>query len=245
MQITQNILNPELDINSLSDELATNGSVIIENALQADVAEALYHNMTKEVEWQITWKQGNENIVKRLASFRQKSPAWQRQVHTQILQQAAKEFQFMYNRYPMIQAYKEGWNPNFPLHAMTESLNGQPFLNTLRSITGDNEIIKADAQACWYSPGCFLKDHDDGNVTDEDRRFAYVIGLTKDWEADWGGQLQFTEEGKVTKTITPSFNTITLFKVPQSHHVNFVAPYAGKARLTITGWLRADKAPVK
>jgi Rps23 Pro-64 3,4-dihydroxylase Tpa1-like proline 4-hydroxylase len=42
----------------------------------------------------------------------------------------------------------------------------------------------------------------------------------------------------VTFGLSPRFNALHLFKVPQRHSVSLVAPFAGAPRLSITGWLR-------
>ncbi|MGH8398608.1 MAG: 2OG-Fe(II) oxygenase family protein, partial [Gammaproteobacteria bacterium] len=64
-----------------------------------------------------------------------------------------------------------------------------------------------------------------------------VLNLTKDWQADWGGLLQFLgEDGKVVDTFFPSFNSLMLFQVPMWHHVSYVTPFAGHGRYAITGW---------
>ncbi|HEX5536856.1 MAG TPA: 2OG-Fe(II) oxygenase family protein [Sphingobium sp.] len=39
----------------------------------------------------------------------------------------------------------------------------------------------------------------------------------------------------------PRFNALSLFRVPQRHHVGCVAPFAPKPRISITGWLRTER----
>jgi Rps23 Pro-64 3,4-dihydroxylase Tpa1-like proline 4-hydroxylase len=70
--------------------------------------------------------------------------------------------------------------------------------------------------------------------------FAYVINLSRDWQADWGGLLQFIDEsGAVSETFMPRWNTLSLFRVPQGHAVSLVAPWARAPRLALTGWFMA------
>ena len=89
-----------------------------------------------------------------------------------------------------------------------------------------------------YRPGQFLRMHDDKSH-DEDRAFAYVINLGRNWEADWGGLLQFVDDRQnVVETFTPHWNSLSLFRVPQAHQVSQVAPWAGDHRYSITGWFR-------
>ena len=45
---------------------------------------------------------------------------------------------------------------------------------------------------------------------------------------------------RVVDTFTPLWNSLSLFRVPQPHVVSLVAPWAGSARYSITGWFRRD-----
>jgi len=126
------------------------------------------------------------------------------------------------------------------LNDVLESFNSPASLNFLRDITGDLEVRKVEFQATYYASGHFLKLHNDNAKAGDDRRYACVLGLTKDWQSDWGGLLQFVEDGQVTLSCTPSFNSCVIFKVPRDHQVSYVAPFAGKPRYSLTGWMRAD-----
>lgn len=127
------------------------------------------------------------------------------------------------------------------LHRFLEYLNSPPMLEFVHQVTGHADIGKADAQATRYLPGHFLRRHNDTIQDDPDdvRRAAYVFNLTRDWEADWGGLLQFLGEGdRVEEAWTPAYNALVLFSVPSWHCVSCVAPFATEPRLAITGWFR-------
>ena len=97
-------------------------------------------------------------------------------------------------------------------------------------------IVRADAQATRYIPGSFLRKHNDMNQ-ENTRQVAYVLNFTKDWQADWGGLLQFLDaDGRVEETYFPVFNSLTLFRVPMWHDVSYVPPWTPSARYAITGW---------
>jgi Rps23 Pro-64 3,4-dihydroxylase Tpa1-like proline 4-hydroxylase len=70
---------------------------------------------------------------------------------------------------------------------------------------------------------------------------AYVLNLAReDWHPDWGGYLLFLdEEGDVIEGFRPRFNALNLFRVPQSHSVSYVPPFAPIGRMAVTGWLRS------
>jgi Rps23 Pro-64 3,4-dihydroxylase Tpa1-like proline 4-hydroxylase len=146
---------------------------------------------------------------------------------------------FAYESYMMVRAYKEGRDPGLPLHGVLEFLNSPPFLAFARALTGHAGLRRVNAQATRYRAGHFLKRHNDFNAT-EGRQFAYVINLTRRWEADWGGLLQFLDaERRVVESFSPRWNTLSLFRVPAEHCVSLIAPWAEADRLAITGWFLA------
>ncbi|MBL8647073.1 MAG: hypothetical protein JNL46_07435, partial [Sphingosinicella sp.] len=58
-----------------------------------------------------------------------------------------------------------------------------------------------------------------------------------------GGLLMFHDEnGGISRVLTPAFNSLRVFAVPVPHSVSYVAPFAGKQRVSVTGWLRAQPA---
>ena len=140
----------------------------------------------------------------------------------------------------MIDAYTNKWQPRLMLCDILEAINGPKSLDFFRAVTGDTQIRKVELQATYYAPGHFLKLHNDSDTAGDDRRYACVINLTKDWESHWGGLLQFVDDKGVSATQVPTFNNCGLFKVPCDHQVSYVAPFATRPRYALTGWLRAD-----
>ena len=139
----------------------------------------------------------------------------------------------------MVTAYKEKRHPELLLHRVIEQINSPPWIEAFRTITGFKQIRRSDAQATRYVAGHFLRRHNDLNEEDG-RLCAYVLNLSHDWQADWGGLLQILDQkGEVVRTLMPRFNTINLFRVPTEHCVSPVAPFASGARYAITGWLRS------
>ena len=106
-------------------------------------------------------------------------------------------------------------------------------------MTGDARIAFADAQATRYRPGHVLTGHDDA-AEGKNRLYAYVLNLTRDWRADWGGVLAFEgAHGHIEEGFAPAYNALNIFAVPMPHAVTQVASFAPRDRLSITGWLRA------
>jgi SM-20-related protein len=153
--------------------------------------------------------------------------------------QARSGFQFMFESYRISDEYEKGALVDGPLAAFFEAWNDDAVLGLLRAMTGDERIVYADAQATCYRPGHFLTQHDD-DVDGKNRLFAFVINFTPFWRTDWGGLLMFHDEvGHVSEAFTPKFGALNILRVPQAHSVSYVAPYAGAARYSITGWLRS------
>ena len=133
--------------------------------------------------------------------------------------------------------------PHPELFAVLSFLNSPAFLTFVRRLTGDERPVFCDAMATRYLPGHFLTAHDD-EAPGENRLYAYVLNLTGRWRADWGGMLLFLDDqDHVAEGYVPAFNALNIFRVPQRHAVSFVTPYAGAARLSITGWIRSKPPP--
>jgi len=190
--------------------------------------------LSQEFPWGLAFRLDGKPVTRIATASLDELEAEERQ---KLRQQLTEPFQFIYNTYMMVTAYLEQRDPELLLHRVLEWLNSDEVLNYFRALTGVADIVKCNAQATRYLPGHFLKNHNDFNAT-EGRRFAYVLSLTKGWQADWGGLLEFTDaDGNVVRTIVPSFNALNVFEVPQDHSVSFVAPYAERPRLAITGWM--------
>jgi len=145
-------------------------------------------------------------------------------------------FRFAYDSYMMVAAYKQQRDPGLLLHRVLELFNSPEYLELARELTGDSRIRRVNAQATRYRRGHFLRQHTDIN-TREGRLYAYVLNLSRDWQADWGGLLQFVDvDGRVMDTFLPRWNSLSLFAVPANHVVSLVAPWARDDRLSITGW---------
>lgn len=109
-------------------------------------------------------------------------------------------------------------------------------LDVMRAITGSSDFDDVTAQASQFRQGHYLTRHLD-DVTGEQRKYAFVVGLTRAWHPDWGGLLQFfTKQGEPTASFSPGFNTLDLFDVTHVHSVTFVTPFARAPRFAVSGW---------
>ena len=234
-------INPDLRADELAQDYADGNIVRINNIFPGDIAKAIHQVLARQTPWHFVHAndQGKHKYY-RPEEWRALGQAAQRQVFQNVMAQARAGFSYMYQCYPMIDALLEGQDPDWPLHALTEYLNTDEFRDFVKTVTNEPSVVKLDAQASLYAPGHFLNTHNDHGDNAE-RRCAYVLSFTKNWRADWGGELLFLDEDDNVQTgFTPNFNSLTLFKVPRTHIVTQVASFAGAPRLSVVGWLRDD-----
>lgn len=227
------MISNELDIAPHRSALARQGRVQVQGFLQPDAALRLADCLRREVPWSTAERGQPDSPPWTGETLQHRMPAAYRT--------AAAGFHYVYDRYLMVEAMKAGRDPHLVLHAVLEFFNSAPFLDFIRDFTGDTQLNMVGAQATRYLPGQFLRVHDDRHE-DEGRRYAYVLNLSRHWEADWGGLLHFVnEDGSPRDAFLPLWNSLSLFKVPAKHHVGLVAPWAREPRLAITGWWHAKR----
>lgn len=217
---------------SLRQQFQRDRKLLIPNFLDAAIAERLHEALVSEVPYDLAVRINGAD-----QKIAQPSPlAATAAIARAAEDAAAQRYGFAYDSYMMVTAYLEGRDPALPLHRLLEVFNSPNYLELLRFLTG-KPVVKQDAQATRYLPGHFLRRHNDFHPTDG-RLCAYVLNLTRDWQADWGGLLQFLDaDGQVTGTFVPGYNQLAIFEVPQWHVVSLVAPWATSPRLSITGWM--------
>lgn len=230
------MINNDLVLEPLRARLLQTGRVQIPDLLQPDAAEELHACLQDEVPWETA-----QRTDPAAPGARPPLPgsAEDAALLAKVRARAQDGFDFYFDRYRMIDARRDGRDPDLLLHLVVDFLNSEDFLTWARYLTGDRAIRMTSAIAVRYREGHFLRLHND-LAGDEDRAYAYVINLSRDWLADWGGLLEFVDPTgqRVTETFTPQWNSLSLFKVPQMHQVTPVNPWARSPRYSITGWLR-------
>jgi SM-20-related protein len=235
------LINPDLDRTQLAESFSRDGKVRISDVLRADFAESMFQCMSNDVPWGLMyWKpdvQGPASVG-RLSSKQRAamSDADTRALIDKVNSQAKTQFQYLYEAYDVLDAYRKGLNPTLLLHEFLGFMGSDETFQLVRDITGDDVFNRVDCHACRYLPGHFLKEHVDSSPF-EHRQMAYVFNFTRDWHPDFGGLTYFLDDdGKVTDTFVPDFNSLTLFKVPVAHCVSQVTSFAPHPRNSVTGW---------
>ena len=233
-------LREDHDIAAYAETYARDGVIRIPNLFPAETAEAIYQILTRATPWHLVHSdEMGDHKYYRPQEWNDKPHAEKQQILQNTLKRAQDGFAYLYFCYPMIDAYLEKRDPNWQLHRLTEFMNSDEMLDFTRTITGETTVKKHDAQATHYSRGHFLNVHDDTGASAE-RRAAYVMGFSKNWRPDWGGHLMFMDGNDFSQGFSPTFNSLTLFRVPRSHIVTQVTNFAGAGRFSVTGWLRDD-----
>jgi len=236
------MLNPLLNVAALADEFRQRGRIRIDEILVPEAAAALHACLAREIPWRLSCYDNRRPPAERPLKLRREqlaamAPAHRQALQTEVLSQARDQFQYVYESFDLLEGHRQGEAPGLFAYRLMEYLAGDEFFRFARALTGDEEIDRIDGHATRYRAGHFLKDHADESPF-ENRRFAYVLSVTRDWTQDMGGLLHFTDEsGQVTETLTPGFNSLAVFAVPVPHFVSYVPPWVGGDRLSVTGWL--------
>ena len=236
-------LNPDLDRAALARRFAATSRVQIRDVLTAETAREMLQVLTKQTPWGMAIGAGEKQPPVSYSLQEAQSPQGAQTMNAMARSaeehSARGEYAFRFAHFPIVKAVQEGWDPGGPHEVLLEHINAPDFMELAREVTGIPNLHKADGQATLFAPHHYLGRHIDSHVA-EGWEVAYVLNLAPpDWQPDWGGYLLFLdEEGDVIEGFRPRFNALNLFKVPQSHLVSYVPPFAPMGRMAITGWLR-------
>lgn len=231
-------LGPRPDLDALADEFARTGVISIPNILTENCAVALHNLLRGRDDWSQVINSGDRLVELDRKTRAGMDAAKLKQLDDAVYAQARYDFQYRYETIRVPDGQRERRKSKDPLAAFADWWsNGEP-RDLLRKITGFSEIEFADAQGTAYSPGDFLTGHTD-DVVGKGRLAAYVLNLTPRWRVEWGGLLIFHDEANAQVSgLTPDFNRLNMFRVPQVHSVTEVSRAAAFRRYSITGWLR-------
>ncbi len=234
-------LSPDLDVPALSEAFAAKRRLHIPNILASDSAEAVVTVLEAETRWKTTVAAGGAFFELPLDGTRAEDPAKQGWLDEAGVDGASPLTQYIFDtrRLDLREGHEAGHRD--AADAVLDFLNTEAFLGFMRTITGDDRIDLCDAQASRYRPGHVLTAHNDVSAG-MNRLYGYVLNFSREWRADWGGNLVFYgPDGHIEHGWVPSFNALNLFVVPTRHAVTQVASFAAKDRLSIVGWVRSHQ----
>ena len=232
------LLNAGLKTPELTRRFKQNRRIVIRDVLAPAAADQIFDCLTRDVKWGLAYQDdtGPQFIERdRLDTLPE---ADRNAIEHKIQSRARETFQYRYRCYPMLDAYLQRRDPGLRLHQALEFINAPEMIGFVRTVTGMQQIVRADAQATLFEPGDFLTLHNDFDAK-KGRLVAYVLGFTKNWRADYGGMLQFMDDRHdVEQGFLPQYNSLMLFAVPQMHAVSYVSSFAPVGRYAITGWFQ-------
>jgi len=232
-------LSPSLDVAALRRAFEARRRLHIPGLLDPDSAGAVAAAMEAFDGWKVSVSAGGEFFELPLSHRVAADPGKQDWIDQARVDGAEPRMQYIFDTRRLTMEPEDA--PRDAVSEVPGFLNGPDFLAFVRGVTGDDRIDFADAQATRYRPGHVLTGHDDG-AAGKNRLYAYVLNLTREWRADWGGVLAFEgADGHIEDGFAPAFNALNLFAVPMQHAVTQVASFAPRDRLSITGWLRSHQ----
>lgn len=236
-------LNDKLDLIALSNAYRDRKRLQVRDFLSPEGAEKIHQSLLLETPWGFIYYGDDKSEKLPHDVFEKLSPAEKAQIYQKIFATARDSYQYMYYFFPIFRTYEGKGQSDIFLYQVLEFMNSEPVLEFARKLTGIQEINFCDAQATRYIGNCFLHSHKDQSGAST-RRAAYVLNLTKKWDPNWGGYLQFFREDlNIDQAFKPDFNVLNVFTVPQPHSVSTVAPYCPGQRLSITGWFHEGEVP--
>ena len=237
------MINPNLNTHSLKADYQQDQRLAIPEFMQDSIAERMHTACDKHIPYQLQYVLEGKYQSMNPAELAQLSVQEAERINNQISLAATQGIGFLYEGYlrsrakqlPDTAEFKE---LNF-LHSIFDYMGSTEVLNQIKQITGDQDINGVEPQYTRFTSGHFLTRHQD-IVPGRNRRFAFVLSLSKNWHPDWGGLLQFYQkDGTPRDAWMPRFNVLSVFHVRHIHAVTYVTPYANAPRLSLTGWFTA------
>ncbi|WP_420141125.1 2OG-Fe(II) oxygenase, partial [Sphingomonas sp.] len=181
-------LNPAIDVPALSAQFARDGVIQIDGFL-GPAAPGFRDHLLARTDWNFVLNSNEQVYEVPRHGPNALPPDQEARLREAILVKARDGFQFCYDSIRVPDEDRERREDD-PLHAFARFMSSAAVIDLLRAVTGRDAIDFADAQATAYRPGDFLTTHDDG-VAGKHRHAAYVLSLSPDWRAEWGGLLLF------------------------------------------------------
>jgi Rps23 Pro-64 3,4-dihydroxylase Tpa1-like proline 4-hydroxylase len=229
------------NLDNYQQHYSQHGWVQIPNYYDLKVVEDCYQHLAQFAcdmhQWQLATLVQGKPFMAQVNKYLDQPPQVRSHFIAELLRYAQQnDFQYFYEFIRLLSDHDKTPAHLSDMAAMIESNDN---LKTLKEIISNPAITQIDAQITGYKPGHFLKRHsDEGYQSEHQRKAAYVLSLSKQWQPDWGGLLHLMDdEGTIEHTITPTFNTMVMFKVPTPHFVSQVTNYCPDTRFSITGWL--------
>lgn len=231
-------LNKSLRPNAYQKVFKTHRRIHIPDILHPPSATALHSALTASQDWVRTVHLTHDQDVNiTMAELEAMSAAERAELEHSLVDSSSDKTKYIFDKVRISTEIVDNTPISDSMKTIHQFVNGRPFLEFMSRLTGDDRVSFADVMATRYLPGHFATVHGD-QIPGLRRLYAYVLNLTPEWIADWGGILLFhDEDGHVAEGYVPRFNALNVFAVPQPHSVSVVSRLAAGPRLSITGWI--------
>lgn len=224
------------EFDALQQQLDETGRCSIQPILSEEAAACIEEYLVSSEAWCRIRGIRNQRFDLPPERERDKTPqvlADHRAIDQAIAGDASKSFAFLYDAIPMTE---EALAPasDTPLAQLRRAMTDPAVYRWLERLTGEAALTGVEIQATRFTAGDFLSLHHDGPSID--RKIATVLGLSRDWSLDWGGNLLFPSVDERVEGLSPGYNRLDLFMVPQFHSVTAVTAAAPRPRLAVSGW---------
>jgi len=238
------ILNNQLNPIVLRESFQRYRKLHIAGLLELECAQRLYQEIISQPRWNFVFQTNGRHFDLDAEGWHNLDRTNKERTYNIVHEHASKGFTYIHYLLPIYDNYINNRSLTPEVQSLFELLNGDAFLNFARTLTGHQDIGFADAQLTKMGPGHFITIHND-DIEGKNRRAAYVLNMTPNWQEDWGGYLNFySDDGHIESGFKPAFNALNIFAVPAQHSVSVISPFALESRYVISGWLRAGKNPL-
>lgn len=227
--------NVTINVNKYKAQFKKNGIITIPYFLNDNIANKLHEYIHKEMPhewWYISSLQNDGNkMIESLNDINNEK-------ELEIKKHANKMFSENKFSYVFYRTYKNHYDECNCMECQVRQYFSQPmFIQYMSKLLGLplkqlNELFLSK-----YNKDCFLTIHNDNG----NGKIAWVFNLTPNWQSQWGGNFILLNQNriKVDKFVTPQFNSLTVFRIPERigipHYVSHVVK-ENENRYAISGW---------
>jgi Rps23 Pro-64 3,4-dihydroxylase Tpa1-like proline 4-hydroxylase len=167
-------INPALDPAQYAPQFAGRGRVHLPDFLVPPGAEQVHRYLAESAAWSLVLHDGTHVREATPEQRRHADEVWEREMAAFAYARAREGFEFLYEHRKVSDDPRERAADPSPVARFVDFLNSPVFLEFARRLTGQPDIVRADAQATRYRPGDFLTQHDDFDKTGRKLRRAPV-----------------------------------------------------------------------
>ncbi len=221
------LLNTAFDTAGYTSRFTNKGRIRLEGAVSADDAETIHHALEQQTPWelQLMGKDGRPEVINRF-ELNRLPPADIQTRLTNAAERAQSGLSWLRLGYTL---YDKG--SDIALAPLADLIKSEAFAQFCGELAGLSGLTLTELQAVCYRPGDFFTQH-----TDMGARLCFEWNFSKDWRADWGGQVLFhSPSGDIEGGILPRLNDLALYAGDQPRSIATVAPYAAGPRFSVIG----------